>query len=495
MPLVDAQTAKRKQMDRNKHSELTFQAIVEATPNAIILVNKEGKIAYANHQTEKLFGYRRIELISNEIEILIPVRHHQDHPGMHTSFFVTPETRKMGTGSELFALRKDGTEFPVEVGLNPLVTMDGTMILVSVIDISERKKAEERFRLVVESAPNAMILVNESGKITLINNQTEKLFGYQRNELIGNILELLIPKRYRENHPNLRISFFASPSVRAMGAGRELFAVRKDGTEFPVEIGLNPIETDEGTIVLASVIDISERKKHEALVALELKNKELEQFNYIASHDLQEPLRTVSNYIQILEEDFSGELGTAVKNHFQTIKRATNRMSVLVHSLLDFSRLGRNKLLVSTDCRLIVKNVIDDLDNLIRASGAMITVEELPIINAYEIELRQLFQNLINNAIKFRKKDTTPKIKIGYSDKDEYFEFYITDNGIGIEPRHFDRIFQIFQRLNPEKEFEGYGIGLAYCKKIAEMHGGKIEIESTVGKGSTFKFLISKFQL
>ena len=482
-------------MKRNKLSELTFQAIVEATPNAIILVNREGKIAYANHQTERLFGYPRIELISKKIEILIPERPHQAHPGIHTSFFTTPEIRKMGSGSELFALRKDGTEFPVEVGLNPLVTMDGTMILVSVIDISERKEAEERFRLVVESAPNAMILVNAGGNITLINNQTEKLFGYQRNEVIGSKLEMFIPQRFQVNHPNLRVSFFSSPSVRAMGAGRELFAVRKDGTEFPVEIGLNPIETDEGIIVLASVIDISERKRHEAIVTLELKNKELEQFNYIASHDLQEPLRTVSNYIQILEEDFSGELGPEVKNHLQTINRATKRMSVLVHSLLDFSRLGRNKLLVSTDCNLVVKNVIDDLDNLIRASGAIISVEELPVISAYEIELRQLFQNLLNNAIKFSKKDTIPKIRIGCIDKNEYFEFYISDNGIGIEPRHFDRIFQIFQRLNSEKEFEGYGIGLAYCKKIAEMHGGAIEIESTVGKGSTFKFLISKFQV
>lgn len=482
-------------MNGTKHTELTFQAIVEATPNAIILVNKEGIIAYANHQAEELFGYRRIELISKEIEILIPARHHTDHPGMHTSFFNAPEIRKMGSGSELFALRKDGIEFPVEVGLNPLVTMDGTMILVSVIDISERKKAEERFRLVVESAPNAMILVNERGMITLINNQTEILFGYQWNELVGNKLEILIPQRFRGSHPDLRVSFYAAPSVRAMGAGRDLFAVRKDGTEFPVEIGLNPIETEEGMVVLASVIDISERKKHEALNALELKNKELEQFNYIASHDLQEPLRTVSNYIQILEEDFSEEFSPEVKKYLQTISQATNRMSILVHSLLDFSRLGRNRKLVLTDCNVVVKNVIDDLDNLIKATGAKLIVGNLPVINSYETELRQLFQNLINNAIKFRKKDTTPLIRIGVNDKSDYFEFYVSDNGIGIDTKHFERIFQIFQRLNPEREFEGYGIGLAYCKKIAEMHGGTIEIESTLGKGSTFKFLISKFQV
>ena len=228
---------------------------------------------------------------------------------------------------------------------------------------------------------------------------------------------------------------------------------------------------------------------------MELKNKELEQFNYIASHDLQEPLRTVSNYIQILEEDFSKELSGEVRNHLHTIGRATTRMSMLVHSLLDFSRLGQNRKLVFTDCGFVVKNVIADLDRLIKTTGAVITVGDLPVINAYETELRQLFQNLINNAIKFRRTNTTPEINIGCKDKDDYFEFYVTDNGIGIAPRHFDRIFQIFQRLNPDKEFEGYGIGLAYCKKIVEMHGGKIEIESIVGKGSTFKFSISKFQV
>ena len=483
-------------MNQIEHSELAFQAIVEATPNAIILVNKEGKITYANHQTEKLFGYNKIDLIGQMVEILIPERFHQNHPQFHTMFFIAPETRAMGIGRELFALRKDRTEFPVEIGFNPLVTSDGTMVLVSIIDISARKKEEERFRLVVESAPNAIILVNPEGNITLINTQTEELFGYQRDELIGNKLELLIPNKFREGHPHLRKSFLSAPSVRAMGVGRELFALRKDGTEFPVEIGLNPIETDEGMIVLASIIDITERKKHEAIAVLELKNKELEQFNYIASHDLQEPLRTVINYIQILEEDFSDLLNNDAKNHLQTINRAVTRMSMLVRSLLDFSRLGQNKTLVSADCNLIVENVIADLDTLIRTTGAKIIVEDLPVLNVYETELRQLFQNLIHNAIKFRKKDAAPLINIGCrNSNNEYFEFYVADNGMGIASQHFDRIFLIFQQLNADRKFEGNGIGLANCKKIAEMHGGKIWVESAFGMGSTFKFLISNFQL
>ena len=482
-------------MNKEKHSELTFQAIVEATPNAIILVNKEGKIAYVNHQTEKLFGYSRTELVSQMVEILIPERYHHFHPQFRTHFFSSPETRAMGSGRELFALRKDKTEIPVEIGLNPLVTLDGTMVLVSIIDISERKKADERFRLVVESAPNAMILANRDGIITLINNQTEKLFGYRKNELIGNKLEMLIPKKFKEHHPHQRESFFKTPSVRSMGAGRDLYAIRKDGTEFPVEIGLNPIETDEGTVVLASVIDITERKKHEAIAKLELKNKELEQFNYIASHDLQEPLRTVSNYIKLLEEDYAESLGEEVRNHLQTIGKATKRMSVLVHSLLDFSRIGQNQHLILTDCNTIIENVIADLNNLIQTTETTVQKGKLPTLNVYETGMRQLFQNLINNAIKFRKKNTAPQIKVSCEHNDEFYEFHISDNGIGISPRHFDRIFQIFQRLSTDSEYEGYGIGLAYCKKIVEMHGGRIWVESEPGNGATFKFTIANYQL
>jgi PAS domain S-box-containing protein len=473
-----------------KHSELTFQAIVEATPNAIILVNKEGKIAYANHQTEKLFGFNKIELISQTVEILIPSRYHKHHPPLRNHFFTAPETRAMGSGRELFAMRKDKSEFPVEIGLNPLTTIDGTMVLVSIIDITARKKAEERFKLVVESAPNAMILANKDGEITLINAQTEKLFGYHRNELIGSQLEILIPKQFGENHPHLRKSYFHSPSVRSMGAGRELFALRKDGTQFPVEIGLNPIETDQETVVLASIIDITERKKHEVLLALESKNKELEQFNYIASHDLQEPLRTVSNYIQILEEDFFDQLDPEAKSHLQTISRATLRMSVLVRTLLEFSRLGKNTKLVSLDCKEVVNNVVADLNSLIKTTGTTLRIEELPIIQAYETEFMQLFLNLINNAIKFRKKDLLPEIRIGsYINAKGHYEFYVSDNGMGIEKKHFERIFQIFQRLNTDQE-TGYGIGLANCKKIVEMHGGEIWVESDLEKGSTFRFTI-----
>jgi PAS domain S-box-containing protein len=243
-----------------------YRHIVEAAPNAIVLVDSHGKIVLVNAQTEKLFGYTRKELVGQRIEILVPERFRKAHPGYRDSFFARPSVRSMGAGRDLFGLHKEGHEIPVEIGLNP-IGGGGSMVMASIIDISERKRAEERLRRVIESAPNAIILVNQSGRITLINAQTEKLFGYSRGELIGASVDILVPERYRSMHSGYRASFFASPSVRSMGVGRDLFGVRKDGQEVPIEIGLNPIQTEEGGLVLASIIDITERKRAEAGMA------------------------------------------------------------------------------------------------------------------------------------------------------------------------------------------------------------------------------------
>lgn len=478
-----------------KYSELTFQLIVESSPNAIVLVNKEGKISYINSQTEKLFGYHRTELIGKKVEQLIPERFIQQHPHFRDSFFAEPAVRAMGAGRELYALRKDGTEFPIEIGLNPVVTVDGTLVLASIIDITERKKAEERFRLVVESAPNAMLLINNEGKITLVNAQTELLFGYDRKELIGNKLELLIPERFRPQHPSFRNHFFQNLQTRPMGSGRDLFALRKDGSEVQVEIGLNPIETTEGSMVLTSIIDITARKQQEAMLSkqaeLEVKNKELEQFAYIASHDLQEPLRTVSNYMQVFEEDYLSQLDEQAHTYLQSVKKATTRMSVLIKALLDYSQLGRNSVLVQKNIRLLIDDVISDLSNMIRQSNAQIEIGEMPELNIYETEMRQLFQNLISNAIKFTNPGITPVIKINATKKENHYLFSVADNGIGIAPVHFDRVFEIFQRLHSAEKFKGNGIGLANSKKITALHQGDIWLESTQGSGTTFYFTIS----
>jgi light-regulated signal transduction histidine kinase (bacteriophytochrome) len=224
---------------------------------------------------------------------------------------------------------------------------------------------------------------------------------------------------------------------------------------------------------------------------IQVRSHEMEQFIYIASHDLQEPLRTLLNYIQLLEEDYPEQLSGEIGDHLGEMKSAITRMGVLVRSLLDYGRLGQHKVLALTDVSRVVKEVLADLNTLIKTTHTTIEIEyELPDLYVYETELRQLFQNLINNAIKFRKQDTAPIIKIGCIRHDDYYEFFVSDNGIGIDPKHFDKIFLMFQRLHKEEVYKGYGVGLAYCHKIVDMHGGRIWVESEPGKGSVFRFTI-----
>src|SRR5271165_1143205 len=248
--------------------ERRFRLIVEAAPNAMMMIDPAGRIVLVNTQAERVFGYSRAELLGQPVEMLVPERFRGHHPGLRETFFVDPRPRPMGAGRELYALKKDDSEFPVEIGLNPIETDEGTMVLSAIlVDITDRKaselalrESERRFRLVVEAAPNAMVMIDRAGKIILVNAQAERAFGYSRGELVGRPVEMLVPARFRGHHPGMRDTFFADPRPRPMGAGRELYGLKKDGGEFPVEIGLNPIETDEGTMVLSAVVDITARK-------------------------------------------------------------------------------------------------------------------------------------------------------------------------------------------------------------------------------------------
>jgi len=229
-----------------------------------------------------------------------------------------------------------------------------------------------------------------------------------------------------------------------------------------------------------------EKRANELVIA----NKELEQFAYIASHDLREPLRTVSNYMHVFEEDYLDLLDDKALNYLHVVNNSTKRMSILIKSLLDFSRLGHNLKSTNVDFKRLIEDVIADLETLIKTSKTIIEVSEMPELNVYEAEIREVFQNLITNAIKFRRKGVGPKIQIISKKINEYWKFSVSDNGIGVESAHFERIFIIFQRLHTNEEYEGNGIGLANCKKIVQLHLGKIWVESNLGQGSTFHFTI-----
>src|ERR1041384_3683337 len=266
----NAMTAKVSNSQREleqKVKERTAQ--LEAAAGAILMIDRRGAIRTANQKAETLFGYGTGELTGKSVEELVPEHYRSGHGALRDVFLVHPEARPMGGGRELFGLRRDGSEVPIEIGLNPIQTDEGVFVLANIIDITERRRAEEQFRIVVEASPNAILMVNSEGLITLVNTQTERLFGYTRSELIGQRVEMLTPERYRREHPQLRSSFFRHPSTRPMGVGRDLYGRRKDGTEVPIEIGLNPINTSDGMYVLASIIDISERKKREEQLHLQ----------------------------------------------------------------------------------------------------------------------------------------------------------------------------------------------------------------------------------
>jgi len=228
-------------------------------------VNPQGTIVLVNAQTEKLFGYARQELVGQLVEKLVPERFRSMHPSHRSGFFDAPKVRSMGSGLELYGLRKDGSEFPIEISLSPLETEEGMLVSSAIRDITERKKAENKFRGLLESAPDAVVIVDHSGRISLVNSQTERLFGYKREQMIGQPVEILVPGRFREGHPGHRGRYFSDPKIRSMGSGLELYGLRSDGSEFPVEISLSPLETEGGVLVSSTIRDVTERKKTEEL--------------------------------------------------------------------------------------------------------------------------------------------------------------------------------------------------------------------------------------
>jgi len=492
-----------------KRSEGKFQALLESAPDAMVIVNKFGQIVLVNAQTEKLFGYGRASLVGQEVEKLIPSRYSHHHAGHRKNFFENPKTREMGAGLELFGIRKDGSEFPVEISLSPLKIEDGLFVSAAIRDISSRKKSEAKFKGLLESAPDAMVIVDKKGLIQLVNAQTEILFEYNREEIIGQKVEILIPDRFKGVHTPHRKNFFAEPRARAMGAGLELYGIKKNGSEFPVEISLSPIETEEGLLVSAAIRDITDQKKaagelKEYAERLENSNKELEQFAYVASHDLQEPLRKIQLFAGRIIDLEDRTLSKKAKSYFSLMQGAANRMHTLIEDLLAFSRMqGSDNEFEKIDIKTLIEEEISAFEVTIREKNAVIEVGELCEVNIITFQFRQLIHNLISNALKFSRPGESPHIRIsnkmekgrnlGLKDLQpdvNYCQITVKDNGIGFDEKYSKKLFELFHRLHSNDEYPGTGIGLAIVKKIVDNHYGFISVKSKLNKGTTFDLYI-----
>lgn len=482
-----------------KHSEEKYRALFEHAPVGIITVDSGGSIVSFNSNALTMFGYDRAEFAGLQLEALVPEHLRSRHQRYRRSYMSRPTQRPMGEGGQLLGRRRDGTVFPVSISLYPIETARGTVAVAHIADITEHRKAEQKFRSLLESAPDAMVIVNEVGVIRLANKRTEELFGYTPTELIGNKVEVLMPGRFRSRHTGHRMDYFLAPKSRGMGEGLELFGQTRDGKEFPVEISLSPLETDEGLWISAAIRDISERKHAEQELArhteqLETSNQQLEHFAYIVSHDLQEPLRTIRSFVDMLVEESGADIDDRTGTYLHYIASGAQRMSRLVQDLLEYSQLGRNPQYSTVDCRELLDEVLADMAATIYASGAEIEIGDMPSIETSAAELRRLFQNLVSNAIKFRKPRVRPSISISAQSTETGWLFSVTDNGIGIEEAHRESIFLIFHRLHSEQEYSGTGIGLAQCRKIVDALGGDLWVESVAGEGSTFYFTLNDYR-
>jgi len=361
--------------------------------------------------------------------------------------------------------------------------------------VESLRNADQNLSRLLEAAPDAMVVVDQAGKILLINAQTERLFGYRREELLGREIEALVPERFRAGHHAHRDGFARESHPRPMGAGLDLCGLHEDGHEFPVEISLSPLKTGSEVQIFSVIRDISAHKITEEQLARQARelaqsNTELEQFAYVASHDLQEPLRVISSYTQLLARRYKGQLDPKADEFIAFIVDGTMRMQRLIQDLLQYARIDKKeKTFSSMESQAALNQALAGLRSAIAAGQATVTSDPLPAVHGDELQLSQLFQNLIGNAIKYRGPDS-PRIHVSALRDGSEWVFTVADNGIGIDPQFNEQIFEIFQRLHGMGEYEGTGIGLALCRKIVERHRGRIWVESEPGKGARFRFTL-----
>ncbi|MEZ8185937.1 PAS domain S-box protein [Shewanella sp. 5S214] len=602
--------AKQQHLNTVLTMEQELNSILSHAPNGIMVVNRQGIITLANTQVERIFGYSQGELLGQSMNVLLPARFCHVHPNFMQAFFSAPETKLMGGGRELYGLHKTAKEVPLEIGLSVIEYKGELQAICGIVDITLRRQLEHLFEMVVDTLPNAVLLVDYNGVIELVNKQTERLFGYSRDDLLGNNIAMLVPESFREQHLAWRQSFFIAAGEEIDTERYYISGLCKDGTIFPLSIGLCTIETHKGKKLLSSIVDltdseleasalkkvtenldrtskmagiggweldlitnelfyseetyrihglplgsklsldeaiafytpdsqpiirktlteaiemgkdwnvevrftnaankliwvkvagtieyengkavrlagtmqdISERKYF--IEELSRSNTELDNFAYVASHDLKSPLRGIDQLASWLEEDLKDKLEDEDAEHLRLMRGRISRMEKLLDDLLSYSRAGKKgDVIHSINIKSVVENVFD-LCNTKNAFSLEFESATTDITTA-SVPLEQVIRNLINNAIKHH--DTGKgTVYVSMVVNAPFYEFVVRDDGPGILDEFSEKIFTMFTTLKPRDEVEGSGMGLAIVKKIVVAMGGEISLDTSVQKGACFKF-------
>lgn len=464
--------------------------ILNASPDATIVTDADGLIRVANHCAEELFGYDAGELVGEPIEILIPRKHRERHRGLRSQYHDSPRARPMVSGLKLWGQRKDGSKFRAEIALNPIETDDGLVVSSLVRKIEKKDDSEAYFRHLLESAPDAMIIVDDRGKMAIVNAQAEQMFGFSRDEMLGQPIEMLLPVRLRDSHVGHRDGYADNPKLRPMGHGLELVARRSDGSEFPVEISLSPVRKATRKFVSSVIRDVTQRKRMEdeiiaARREAERANKANSAFLAAASHDLRQPVQALSL--------LNGALRRTVKNEralemVDSQQHSLTAMTNLLNSLLDISRLDAGAVtpeLEDFPVQRLIDRLSDEFARQAQQSGLAFSATACPtVINSDPNLLAEIIQNFVSNAIRYTDKGS---VRLECEVHGGVCSIKVTDTGIGIDESQLDEIFREFHQCKaPGASKEGFGLGLAIVKRLSDLLGLKLEVQSAIGRGSCF---------
>ncbi|RUL70130.1 PAS domain S-box protein [Dyella choica] len=485
-----------------QYVQTRYGEFLESIREGVLLVTVAGRIVLANHHAAFQFGYHRDELSGMRMDDLLPKRHHGVHHDLSGQFF--GRARGLPVHDiELHGMRRDGLEFPIEVSLSPVQTDDGNLIMTAVRDISDRMKAERKFRGLLESAPDAMVIVNQEGRIELVNSQAEALFGYRRDALLGQPVEMLIPERFRADHPTKRQGYVQHPRPRMLNGAPHLYGRRSNGSEFPVEISLSPIDTEEGILISSAIRDISERRHFEEMLQetnLQLRTASEAKDRFLAgmSHELRTPLNAIIGYTGTLLMRMPGPINEEQGQQLRTISGSAKHLLSLINDLLDLAKVESGKValhMVTLPCHELIDEVVSVLRPLAEKKRIVLEKhmpQEHLLAHTDRRSLAQIVINLGNNAIKFTESGGTVALKLTrvMQDGRPCCEIAVSDTGRGIKPEEQAALFKAFSQLESTRPHEGTGLGLYLSKRLASMLGASLRFESQYGRGSTFSLAI-----